>query len=335
MADTGRNSQLQRLIELVRDLDRLGGSTLDELAVRHRVTTRTIRRDLEALEAAGIEVRVERDGRTYRRHADFKGPIRDLTRMLDRNHYLALTLAMGQGGAARSSVTALAHLEDLAGKIENALPASDRARLRAIAAAVLPRERFAWQNDPPDVVWPLVDAIAERRLCTVRYRAARRDAEARAYTVLPLKIFCHDGAAYLQCHVPKHDNVITLNLHRLEDLRVLTETADAPRDYHPDAHERAAFGVTSGGELEEWCARFSPDAAPFIRERAWHPTQVLTDLPDGGVELRFSCERSPEVFAWVCSWHGEVEVLRPERVRAELLALGRQLSTRYATHPGG
>lgn len=57
MAKKGRNEQLVRVLQLVTDLLGRGGCDLYELAERHATTTRTIRRDLDALEAIGVPLR--------------------------------------------------------------------------------------------------------------------------------------------------------------------------------------------------------------------------------------------------------------------------------------
>lgn len=57
MAKKGRNEQLVRVLQLVTDLLNRGGCDLYELAERHATTTRTIRRDLDALEAIGVPLR--------------------------------------------------------------------------------------------------------------------------------------------------------------------------------------------------------------------------------------------------------------------------------------
>ena len=54
-----RNDQVVRILHLLRDLERLGGCDLYELATHYGTTTRTIRRDLEALEEAGIPLKKE------------------------------------------------------------------------------------------------------------------------------------------------------------------------------------------------------------------------------------------------------------------------------------
>src|SRR4051794_10061301 len=63
-----RNAEVVRQWTILREIERSrgGGVTIDELASRCEVTTRTIRRDLHALEEAGFPLYDERaeDGRT-------------------------------------------------------------------------------------------------------------------------------------------------------------------------------------------------------------------------------------------------------------------------------
>ena len=161
-----------RLVALIRDLDRLGGIDVYDLAKRHSVTTRTIHRDIDALRAADIPVEEERDGKRKRLKLGFKSSIRQFSQMMDPGHYLALRVAMGQGGAVRANSSTFAQLEDLAGKIEDAIGPNGRRRLAAIEACFHSYEKFAWTKAPPEVLWTLVDAITESRICKVKYAPA-------------------------------------------------------------------------------------------------------------------------------------------------------------------
>lgn len=53
----GRNEQLTRVLQLLTDLNTLGGCDLYTLAERHGTSTRTIRRDLDAIAGAGIPLK--------------------------------------------------------------------------------------------------------------------------------------------------------------------------------------------------------------------------------------------------------------------------------------
>ena len=147
--------------------------------------------------------------------------------------------------------------------------------------------------------------------------------------MLPLKLFAYDGALYLMCHAPKFGYHMKLNLQRLRSLKVLKRHGRVPRDFDPEALENAAFGLVVGGPLTTYRLRFNKFMAPFIRERIWHPSQKLRNLPDHGVELEFRCTASYEVDAWVQRWGDDVEVLAPQSLRTEMRKLGEPLIAKY------
>ena len=207
-----------------------------------------------------------------------------------------------------------------------------RNTLKAIDACFHSYEKYAYRQAPPDVFWPLVVAISERRLCRVTYRAPRTEAWDKTFQVLPLRLFSHAGGIYLMAYMRHYGSYLKLNLQRLRALRVLDKKGEVPDDFDPEAVENAAFGVFHGGKVRTFRLRFSPELAPYIRERTWHPSQDLKDLDGGGVELTFRCSESHEVTSWVASWLGGVEVLEPRSLREELGKLGRSLTRTYGRH---
>jgi predicted DNA-binding transcriptional regulator YafY len=72
---TGRNEQLVRLLQVLSELATPGGCDLYELAERHGTTTRTIRRDLDAIAGAGIPLkRGAGEGSRLKWSLDFDAP---------------------------------------------------------------------------------------------------------------------------------------------------------------------------------------------------------------------------------------------------------------------
>ena len=72
--------------------------------------------------------------------------------------------------------------------------------------------------------------------------------------------------------------------------------------------------------------RFDALVARFVKERQWHPTQVVVDLPSGEVLLTMTTSGLPEVKSWVQSFGDKATVLAPralvEEVRSEALRVG-------------
>ena len=75
--------------------------------------------------------------------------------------------------------------------------------------------------------------------------------------------------------------------------------------------------------------RFAADQAPYVRERIWHPSQQLEELPDGRVVLRLRAGGFFEIRSWVLGFGAAAEVLEPEELREAVreemrAALGRR-----------
>jgi predicted DNA-binding transcriptional regulator YafY len=324
-----RNTQLVRNLRILADLDRLGGVDLYELAERHGTTTRTIRRDLDALQEAGLPLEQVRQHRRqlWQLTAGYSSGRK--IGLLDAGHYLALRLLEAQRGPAQATHSVQATLEDLSQKIEKAIGAKGREQLRDIEACFYTYDKLAYAQTAADVFWPLVTAVAENRLCQVQYRAPRHAGQDKSFVILPLKVFAYQGAAYLMCHIVKHDTLTSLNLQRLKGLTLLREHAQPPTRFDPDALAHAAFGVWAGGEQTAYHLRFDAEAAPYVAERIWHPSQRLVPLPEGKLELHMQCGASVEVEAWVASWREHVEVLAPAGLRRRLMDYALWLTHTY------
>ena len=329
-ASAGRNEQVVRILGILRALERLGGCDLYELAEHHGTTTRTVRRDLEALEAAGIPLKKEPGEGTRVRWSLDRQTSAAVASLFEATHFLALKVAMNEGLALKQQSQLFASLEELSDRIEQALGKSGRATLQEIDRCFFSWDKFAWRRAPPDVVWPLMRAITERRACQVKYRAPSSGNKERTFTVLPLRLFVHHGALYLHAWQPKFEAVLPLNLHRLLALKVLDEQLPMPPGYDAARLEATAFGIFIGPSPVTFKLRFDAFARPYIEEREWHPTQAAELHADGGLTLTFQCAPSYEVTNWVASWRDHVEVLEPKSLRQELFTYGAWLLGRYA-----
>lgn len=319
---------------MLHELSRTGsGFTLAQLAERYGTDERTIRRDLDAFKEEGYPIISDNIAENNRKlwRLDTTDHTRRLGRLFDSDHYMALRIAMGIGGPIRNDSPFFSTLEDLHEKIEKAIGKRGRAQLQAIDRAFISYEKQAYRQAPPDVLRLFVEAITTKHLCRVTYRGAQHRGNEKAFVVLPLRIFAHAGTSHVLCYVPKHTSYVPLNLQRLKELKLLAETAEIPSDFHPEQLENSAFGIHQGGKPTRYVMRFDPAVALYIRERCWHPSQQLDELPNGAVKLSFTCGASWEVDAWAASWRHWVHVLEPLSLRKDLHELGATLTRRYAT----
>lgn len=328
-ASAARNEQVVRILRILHQLDRLGGRTIYELAEESGTTTRTIRRDLEAIQEAGIPLVSDTgDDSKKRWRLDAEASTR-VTALLEASHFLALRLAMDESTYVRRNEALFSILEDLASRVEKALGAKGRKQLSELDQCFFSWEKFAWRDAPPDVVWPLVSAITNRNACVVTYRAPSSGNKDRTFRVLPLRLIVNNGALYLHAWQAHFKTVLLLNLQRLKKLEVLDETEPLPPDYDPRRLENSAFGVFIGKTTEQYVLHFDAFARPYIEERVWHPSEVREPQADGGLLLRFQCTPSYEVTNWVASWREHVRVVEPKKLREELLAHAGYLMKTY------
>jgi len=74
---------------------------------------------------------------------------------------------------------------------------------------------------------------------------------------------------------------------------------------------RNSFGVHSGQSQIKVVIEFSELVADYIREKKWHPSQEIKNLPKGGVELQMTLSSIVEVERWILSWGGNAKVIAP------------------------
>ncbi len=106
------------------------------------------------------------------------------------------------------------------------------------------------------------------------------------------------------------------------DVYGISESAVAIQDH---------FGV-------HWCEggfrvriRFDKVVAGFIRERRWHPSQVVEDLPDGSLLLRLTDNQLLELKRRNLSWGDMAEVLETDNLVADIVRTVAAMGTYYGT----
>ena len=98
---------------------------------------------------------------------------------------------------------------------------------------------------------------------------------------------------------------------RIKAIRLTGKTFPRPQKFSLEKRLRDSFGVHSAEGEFQVVLRFSEMVADYIREKKWHDSQELQELPDGGVELRFKLSSLAEIQRWVLSWAGNAVVVQP------------------------
>jgi predicted DNA-binding transcriptional regulator YafY len=126
-----------------------------------------------------------------------------------------------------------------------------------------------------------------------------------------------------------------MRTYKVERIRQATLTMDRyeiPDGFDPDQFLANSWGIWSSDTTPpvDVRLRFDAGVARRVRETIWHRSQVLTDLPDGGVELAVRVAGIVEIRPWVLSWGDQVEVLAPPELREAVAGAVRGAAERYA-----
>jgi len=185
------------------------------------------------------------------------------------------------------------------------------------------------QSVPAESLADLHRAIRERRQVKMRYYSAHRDAHS-VRTVHPHHLYNHGGDWYLIAFDPKKDEDMRyFHVGRIEEMKVLEATFTRRAGFKAAEWLKHDFHVQRGKKPAEVVLRFDKKQAPYIRERRWHESQTLEELPGGALLLRFTTTGLKAVRRWVLQYGKHVEVLGPESLRWDVAKEARALAALY------
>jgi len=144
------------------------------------------------------------------------------------------------------------------------------------------------------------------------------DPQAVPRRVQPYHLAHRENLWYLVAFDCERAALRTFALPRISQPKALKTQFVRSPDFSPDKFFANALGVLGGERDYRVVIRFSAAVADRVREREWHESQELLDLPNGGLELRLRLGALPEIERWVLTWGPEAEVLKPKELRARL-----------------
>jgi predicted DNA-binding transcriptional regulator YafY len=321
-----RNAEVIRQWTILRELEASRRLTIDEMAARTGVTTRTIRRDLEALQSAGFPLYDEtHDGRKYwlLEQKAFK--------RLDATGFTFAELsALYFSRTLVECLAATPFRRDVTSAFER------------LAAALTPGMRQFLDRLPlvfqakPEPGAPaaagradlgrLLDATLQHRRAVMHYHSRSSDRE-KAYLIEPSRVVFAQGALYLVAFVPEYGEMRTFAVDRIRSLSVTEER------FEPDDLDEPAFPHSLGvhhGRPERVEIAVAPGLARYVRERVWHPSQEVADQPDGSIHLTLHVSVDVALRSWILGLGSQARVIFPAHLAAEIAAELERARAQYA-----
>ena len=107
------------------------------------------------------------------------------------------------------------------------------------------------------------------------------------------------------------------------------DTFKRPEKFSLERRLRDSFGVIAGKGSFDVVLRFDELVSDYIREKRWHPSQKLAELPGGGVELRLKLSSIDEIRRWVLGWGGSCRVVGPAELATSVRRAAEQIAALY------
>lgn len=326
-----RNAEVIRQWQILREIEtRRTGVTIHELADLVQVTTRTIRRDLQALQEAGFAVYDEGAENETKRWKIDGSPFRQVQDGLTISEVAALYLsrAVLESGSGWPLASELA---SAFGKIERGLNPRMReflATLPQVVSAKAGPGAAPTSSAFVDVTRRLFDAARDRRVIEMRYFSAASN-RAKAYVVHPYRLALAHGGVYIVGWVPQYAAFRTFAADRIERLTVTEETFKKTRELPADL-----FGASMGvfvGKPERVEVVFDVAHAPFVRRRVWHDSQTVEELGDGRLKMTLHVSNDWALRSWLLGFGAGVEVLVPASLADALHEEHARAAEKYRT----
>jgi proteasome accessory factor B len=320
-----RNQEVIRQWRLLHALESSRhGATIDGLASDLDVTTRTIRRDLAALQEAGFALYDERDDEGRVRWRIDGQALHGLESGFTLPELCALYLsrnlleAVAGNPFQRDLTNAFARL----GKMLSPRMRQFLDRLPSVLAAK-PGPRARGASTSPDVVARLLEATLHFRVTTMTYHSVSSK-RVKEYLMHPYRLAFAQGGMYLLAYVPEYKSVRTFAIERITSVTMEKQTFTTKQDIGDDVFANS-LGVNTGPP-ERVDIEFAADVAPYVRARVWHPSQDVRENGDGRVRLTMNVCHDWALRSWILSWGPFARVVSPaplaRAIRADLEAAG-------------
>ena len=314
-----RNDQITRQWYLLRHLEGARGATLQQLVNSipedFPKNSRTVRRDLEALEAVGFPLVSERvNGQTRWRLIEGFKNIPALG--FSATELMALTfsrklLAPLEGTEIQSA------LNSALSKVASALPPQGHEYVRALdnllSIGLGPHKNYQQYRNTVDLI---TQAIDKTRTAQIRYYSASRNLTSRR-EVDPYRLWYAAGGLYLIAYCRLRKDVRMFAVERIRSITLTDHHYQMPLGFDIEQYVQDALLVMRGRRIDVELL-FSKAAAPWVQDKLWHTSQEMSVLKDGRLKMTLKVADTDELVGWILSFGRQVKVIRPESLRTKV-----------------
>jgi len=317
-------SRFGRTLEEIRDdlVDELGLTSLH---------TRSVRRDLEALQAAGFDVEsheIQR-GRVWKLGPRFRGTQKITVSVTE---LVALSLSR-ELLFPLSGTPFWIGIESFWSKIRESLPPAvwhhyEQSRKILHVLGITPK---SYENQQ-GIIRTIHRAIQQHRVLQIHYQTLGEPA-ARQRKIEPYGLVVYQSSLYIVAAVSGASDDLRAMRHwkldRFQKAEALDEYFRPRKDFQLESHLGKSMGIFAGEKTRKFRIRISAYAAPWVLEDPWHPQQIVEHRRDGSLVLTVTAAHELEIIPRVLALGTEAEVLTPASCRKAIGQIVSRLGEMY------
>jgi len=310
-----------RLVHILCMIGNHKGMSLSDLEQECQVSTRTIYRDLRVLSEGGVPLSLDPQTKKYRAYG--KAFLKPLSFQVEEATALVCCAQAFLKQESVLTVPLRRALERLTYGLTDEHKATVEKRSCALDIAVSIQEN----GDSRELFSGLETAIVERRQVRLQYYSKTRDVHTDRI-VDPYVITFRNGTWYLIAYCHNQNSERIFRLDRIEQFELLNTKFIMPSNFSTDEFFRDSW-VLEQGDSVSVKLHFMPEAARWIQDEKKHPTQKITDLPDGSLIYEVTVNGTREITRWIMGYGDQVEVLEPVELRNKVMKQVEQMRLLY------
>jgi predicted DNA-binding transcriptional regulator YafY len=325
-------SRIHRLLKILTLIQGGTGWTPARLATECGTTERTIYRDLQELEGAGVPYFYDSEKKSYGIARDFFLPPVQLT--LDES--LALAVLADHVGT-REQVSFTQPAGKALAKIRGLLPPSIRSELEKLEPNVAIHLAASMPPEAATDVYELVRAVlANRKALRCSYDSlgnnkpgSTKSTNNNHFTFKPYALFFGQRAWYVIGRHDGRDDIRCLKLNRFTDIQPTNASYEIPAEFSVHDYLGNAWRMIPGETTYELELYFDAEFAETVSDTQWHKTQELLWQDDGSILFRCTVDGLDEIIWWILSMGPHCIVKKPAELAERIESLAAATAANY------
>lgn len=329
-----RNDQLIRQHKLLQILERtrfgytlneLRDALIDELGLSS-LHTRTLRRDIEALQEAGLDIsssELDR-GRVWKLGESAKASYQ-----INATATELLALSVGRDLLNPLRGTFIGEgITSFWNRVQEVVPSTVWQHYEKIRQVLFVSGTVTKSYEEQRGVLKTIErAILQHRWCSISYSSPQRGVDDRK--VSPRAILFHNASLYVVAELgDAPQETRHWKLDRIKSVVALDEYFESVVD---EVQEQLAGGLSAfaSSESKQYEIILSERAAMWVEEEPWHPQQIVTREDNGQYRLVVQANHDLEIIPKILAFGEHAELLSPDSSRECLLDTVKSMRALY------